>query len=341
MMVVPPAGRPAAPPEVAGPAAITPVSQLTQVDKVVINDARLPSRAALQQQLGVGLAASGDSSRSSQAAPAAASGDAVTLSAAARTVSALLDLPAAPASKIMGTQALWPDSQPATAPQLAAALARTVETSGLFYESHLLQLAAGTRPLAQLVLEPQAQLVSGGGRAAAPDDDSAAPAQDLAGTQPADKTASAPEAGRSTPTAPPVPAAIHAEAVALVRQQLELLAQPAFRWAGEAWPGTPMDWEIHEEPDGRPAAAEGEAAPRRWQTRLALSLPTLKDVEVRLRLVGNTLEVRLAASEHATVTQLRQGRDELPERMGMLGLQLGMVQVGALAAPGSPEDPAP
>jgi len=337
MMVVPPAGRPAAPPEVAGPAAISQVTPLTQVDKVV-NDARLSSRAALQQQLGVGLAASGDSSRSSsQAAPAAASADAVTLSAAARTVSGLLDFPAAPASKIMGTQALWPDSQPAPAPQLAAALARTVETSGLFYESHLLQLAAGTRPLAQLVLEPQAQLPPGGGRAAGADD-SAAPAQDLAGAQPADKTASAPEAARCTP---PVPAAIHPEAVALVRQQLELLAQPAFRWAGEAWPGTPMDWEIHEEPDGRPAAAEGEAAPRRWQTRLALSLPTLKDVEVRLRLVGNTLEVRLAASEHATVAQLRQGRDELPERMGMLGLQLGMVQVGALAAPGRPEDPAP
>ena len=43
-----------------------------------------------------------------------------------------------------------------------------------------------------------------------------------------------------------------------------------------------------------------KALQRTWSTRLALTLPTLKDVEVRISLAGSALQVHLAASEGAT-----------------------------------------
>jgi hypothetical protein len=406
--------------EIAGPGATPPVEGVT-------NDIRLPSRAALQQQLDVGL--NGGDRR--DAAPLASPGGSVTLSAAARTVSAILDFPAGTAPKILGGEPLWPHSQPLVARLLTATLAHTVATSGLFYESHLQQYAAGTRTLAQLAQEPQARLdgmekvsmalpgaqvagpaqglgemarvvtaapgmppVAGpalsdrvgeptdtgidplvsvrpgaagnavpihgseaGTAMAAPltllpvgqatrldpanlaasygrasgHEKEKAPVHDVAEQKPAAKNpgAGALDAVRNNN---PVAAAIHPDAIALVRQQLELLAAPVFRWGGEVWPGTPMDWEIHEERDGRQTSAESEVAQRVWTTRLALTLPTLKDVEVRLSLAGATLQVHLSARENATVALLSDGGNELPQRFGALGLQLTGLQIGALAA---------
>src|SRR5665647_845673 len=330
--------------EVAGPEAVTPVEKVT-------NDLRLPSRAALQQQLGVGLLKSGESGYGNGPAR---SGEFVTLSVAARAVSAILDIQAVATTKIIGTEPLWPQPQPALAHLLSATLARTVANSGLFYESHLTQYAAGTRTLAQLAQEPQARLdatlrvplalpgadaagqesgmggsragtgrlmevpslpgaAAGGdsarlqprlvevpsppGAAAVPSEaghdvsidsgkagaasspnsvpaglasrlDSAhlaaaygsasvrekehTPFHDIAGQETTAKNAGASSLDavrnntNSIPAAAAVAAAIHPDAIALVRQQLELLAVSVFRWGGEVWPGTPMDWEIHQ-----------------------------------------------------------------------------------------------
>lgn len=92
-----------------------------------------------------------------------------------------------------------------------------------------------------------------------------------------------------------------------------------------------MDWEIQQEPDERPAAAADEAAQHSWSTRLALNLPRLKDVEVRLSLFDNTLQLHLAASENATLALLGNGRKQLPGRFSDLGLQLGGVWIGVPA----------
>ena len=98
-----------------------------------------------------------------------------------------------------------------------------------------------------------------------------------------------------------------------------------------------MDWEIQQEPDERPAADDSEAVAPTWSTRLSITLPTLKVVEVRVRLAGSALQVHLAASDSATVALLGEGCSELPKRLAALGLQLGGVQVGVLA----PEPAAP
>jgi hypothetical protein len=292
--------------EIASPGAVIQV-------KKVSNELHLPSRAALQQQLGVGLLKSGAAGYGHGPARA---GDAVTLSVAARAVSAILNSQAGATTKITGTEPLWPTAQSVQAPLLAEKLASTVVNSGLFYESHLAQHVVGTYPLAQLAQEPQARLdatPSGAGAAVSTAYDSAS--------------------DRAPATAAShVAEAIHPETMALVRQQLELLTLPLFRWVGEVWPGTTMDWEIQEEPSERQTADDREATARSWCTRLAMRLPALGAVDVRLTLAGRTLQVHLAAREPATVALLlTDGGHALPQRFGALGLQLTGLRIGALA----------
>jgi len=141
-----------------------------------------------------------------------------------------------------------------------------------------------------------------------------------------------------------VAAAIHPDAIGLVRQQLELLSIPVFRWSGEAWPGTPMDWDIKEEPKEEPTEDstpfDGEVQPPAWTTNLTLTLPTLKSVQVRLTLAGNTLLVRLASDEDTTLAAFDEARLSLAARFDTLGLQLANLQVSRTDAddvPGQPE----
>ena len=78
--------------EIAGPGAVTNVEQ-------VENDVRLPSREALQRELGPGLVAKGGAAADFTQGRA---GGAVTLSAAARTVSTLLKLPVGTTPAVRG-----------------------------------------------------------------------------------------------------------------------------------------------------------------------------------------------------------------------------------------------
>nr|WP_288120838.1 flagellar hook-length control protein FliK [Thiomonas sp.] len=56
------------------------------------------------------------------------------------------------------TGPVWAEPGPMPAPQLAHALAQSVKSSGLFYESHLAAWAQGQLPLPELLAEPQGQL---------------------------------------------------------------------------------------------------------------------------------------------------------------------------------------
>lgn len=406
--------------EIAGPGTVKNVEKVS-------NDVRLPSREALQRQLAGVLPHRGDSGHSSGPGR---TGGAVTLSVAARVVSTILKLPADAVPAVRGAAPLSPQVPTLAVPALAATLARTVAGSGLFYESHLQQYAAGTRTLTQMLLEPQAGLPSAPGRVstvpathlAEPDlaadaagglpapaapasaaalvgavsilpgadtqalvavpPDAAAPASpdssaeagaapdpepqpsvrtghpETAGlaaaysrvglsggglaplrgtggkefTDGSTGTGALPVAERGEPAA-----AIHPEAVALVRQQLEMLALPVFRWSGEGWPGMPMDWEIREERGEQQEQEEGRGddgdfpAVSTWTTRITMQLPKLGTVDLRLNLADTALRLHLVASEKVTVALLDAGRDVLPERFDALGLQLTELQIGALA----------
>ncbi|MBT2300481.1 flagellar hook-length control protein FliK [Variovorax paradoxus] len=121
----------------------------------VVNDIRLPPEMALGRHLPAAGAAAAPG-RSVPGQPDAAAPSAARLSVAARVIGALLaEFP--DAGPLRGASPMWPSSQQPSPAALAGTLAQTVSASGLFYESHLREFAAGTRTLAQLAQEPQAR----------------------------------------------------------------------------------------------------------------------------------------------------------------------------------------
>lgn len=146
--------------------------------------------------------------------------------------------------------------------------------------------------------------------------------------------------GASKPAADPLRAAsatgpaVHPDATTLVRQQLDTLATQQFRWMGEAWPGTPMQWQILREQDDNPARGQGEPdaiADGIWSTRLVLEFPNLGTVEARIRLTGNSIEARLAAP--ASVNLLAGARAQLQDRLAATGLDLTAMAVDGIFQP--------
>lgn len=135
-----------------GEAAIGAPGKPLPVGKVE-NDVRLPSNAALDRQIpGALIGGAAHLGGGAQASMTAR------LSVAARVIGAVLaDLQAEPGPVRGAAPLLASRQQPADAAALAGTLARTVSASGLFYESHLAEFAAGGRTLAQMAAEPQAR----------------------------------------------------------------------------------------------------------------------------------------------------------------------------------------
>lgn len=124
------------------------------------NEVRLPSRAGLERQA-PSLATQGlpqPLPRGAEApAPHASAASAATdWSAAARLIRAALSQARGDGGPVRGTAPLWGAPANASPTQLARRLADAVVHSGLFYESHLAQLAQGRRTLQQLGAQPQA-----------------------------------------------------------------------------------------------------------------------------------------------------------------------------------------
>ncbi|SOZ18720.1 Flagellar hook-length control protein FliK [Cupriavidus taiwanensis] len=136
-------------------------------------------------------------------------------------------------------------------------------------------------------------------------------------------TPSAPaDAGRAAPAAGP---AIHPATEGVVRQQLELLATQQFRFAGEAWPGVPIEWELlRAEADA--TASQGEAA-RPWSSRLRLQLPNLGVVEAVLTLGPGGLDARVATPETDVAARFIAARPQLRSQLEAHGIAVQRLSV--------------
>lgn len=203
---------------------------------------------------------------------------------------------------------------------LGQALRAALQTSGLFYESHLTDMVFGRSNPAQLQQEPQARLT----RAPATDTEGARPRADTAtSTGRAGGEAAAP-GGTSTP-APGAPiSGIHQDLTLLVRQQLDVLANQALTWQGEAWPGAPMEWEVERDPYG----GDPDSAGSTWATRLKLDLPRLGLVDARLNLAGDQLVLQVVAPHSAA--EINESSDLLRSRLLAAGLTLSHLVVNVV-----------
>lgn len=206
--------------------------------------------------------------------------------------------------------------------QFAQSLAQTLQTSGLFYESHLANLAFGKTSLAALHQEPQGQIRPEGmptPSGASPTADPGAPG----GTSSSAPSTPANQAAAHAPTAQhsAVIPGLDPQTQLLVRQQLEVLAHQSFAWQGEAWPGAAMDWKI----ERREQDAGHDNMPEHWATRLNLQLPLLGEVQARLTLAGNQLVMRLVAPESAD--HLNEHIESLRGRLLAHGLQASQLSV--------------
>ncbi|WP_232482009.1 flagellar hook-length control protein FliK [Achromobacter denitrificans] len=201
---------------------------------------------------------------------------------------------------------------------------QALQTSGLFYESHLTDMVFGRTNPAQLREEPQARL----DRNAASQDAPARPRAESSAPARSGGDASAPSGSGGTTSAAPTPgtpvAGIHQDLTVLVRQQLDVLANQALTWQGEAWPGTPMEWEVERDPYG----GDPDSGVPTWATRVKLDLPRLGLVDARLNLAGDQLVLQLIAPHSAP--EIHDASDTLRSRLLAAGLTLSNLSVSVV-----------
>ncbi|TDF64263.1 flagellar hook-length control protein FliK [Cupriavidus sp. L7L] len=134
------------------------------------------------------------------------------------------------------------------------------------------------------------------------------------------------EATRQAASVGPAGPAIHPATEAVVRQQLELLATQQFRFAGEAWPGAAMEWDIQRtNPEANGHGPDDASRP--WSSRIRLQLPSLGTVEALLTLGPSGLEARVATGETDIAARLIAARPLLRNRLEAQGIPLQRLNI--------------
>ncbi|MEC5163734.1 flagellar hook-length control protein FliK [Janthinobacterium sp. CG_S6] len=218
------------------------------------------------------------------------------LSGAARAISSILQRaesrPGAPLGIVGGSPLMAaPDAPPAA---LAHSLRNALGSSGLFYESHVAEWAAGKRPLQDLLREPQMAQLSQAAQA-----QRAAGGTDLAAAQ-------------------------------LINLQLHTHEQARVLWQGEAWPGQPMEWEVHKDaPDDGRGERDGDEAARTWRSGVRFRFPLLGDVNASVVLVGDQVHIQVSTGSAGSAAALRLHADALETSMAAAGSPLSSLTIGA------------
>jgi hypothetical protein len=231
--------------------------------------------------------------------------------------------PSGQANAGRGAEAAAHASMAASGPSarlLGQALRQALQTSGLFYESHLTDMVFGRTNPSALRNEPQAKL----SKDAAPQNAAVVRSRpEASATTRSGGSVDAPSgSGAPSTSAPGAPVAgIHQDLNVLVRQQLDVLANQSLTWQGEAWPGTPMEWEVERDPYG----GDPESATPTWATRLKLDLPRLGLVDARLNLAGDQIVLQLVAPLAAA--EINDSSDQLRSRLLAAGLTLSNLAV--------------
>jgi flagellar hook-length control protein FliK len=219
------------------------------------------------------------------------------------------------------------EGAPPATPQFAALLKDAVSKSGLFYESHQAQWAAGEKPLTELLREPQGKLSEPRAFASAQPSAVAQPGQLIqpdAAQQVKAAVANHLAATGATLAENKSAEPVHPQTAPLVQQQLDVLDTRQLVWQGQVWPGQDMRWQIEER-----AAREGEAdVAREWQTRLDLHLPNLGEVNALLKISPQGgIQIALTAHSPEIAQTLKAASAALNQNLESAGLQLTRLEV--------------
>ena len=240
---------------------------------------------------------------------------------------------------------------------LETALTHLMDTSGLFYESHLAQWVAGERPQAALMAEPQAQMQPPAQEAAqstakeknvndtsrvthsettrlaslAPEEqmDRLERLQEKNWVQSlVDKAASRLSGSTSLPLQGDKPTTVvEAHAAQMIRMQLDTLEQRKMVWQGEFWPGQKLEWEVEDKTPRKRHTEKTPAIQRSWQSVLRVNLPLLGQVTATMRLAGEAVQVQIGAGNEEALSLLRQFGPELVSALKAAGAQLDFFTV--------------
>ncbi|HEY0847474.1 MAG TPA: flagellar hook-length control protein FliK [Noviherbaspirillum sp.] len=273
-----------------------------------------------------------------------------TISTTARLIDHLLQAAAQEGDTptVIARAPLLPSTAPADPKQISTALQNAITSSGLFYESHLHDWISGSRPRAELLQEPQAQLPRSS-PSTAPHTPSESAHADLArlahnmrelgeGTQKliglvreAQVQVQAAGTGLHLTDAELItgPQAalptLEPEAARLIGLQLNTLENEAIRWQGQLWPGQTMEWEISEDkPEGGSHDAQQEPA---WTSTVRFELPHLGDVSATVRLVGDRVHIQVQTASDDTASTVRQYGGLLADALEAAGAPLDSLTV--------------
>lgn len=182
--------------------------------------------------------------------------------------------------------------RPAPEPaKLAGALKHAIDSSGLFYESHLREWSEGTRPLADLAREPQMQKVLDGA------------------------------------AAKPGAAAADPATAQFINLQLASHEQQRVAWQGEMWPGQPLQWEVSRDaPERRPGGAEPDPA---WRSTVRFRFPLLGEIAANVVMVGGELHVQVQAGSKDIESLLHAHAGKLANALDAAGSPLSSLNIHA------------
>ena len=244
---------------------------------------------------------------------------------------------------------------PTRAEDLPDPLARAVERSGVFYESHQARWLDGDFPIERLLDEPQArwnahpppQAVKAQGvvelaERTPPKLEQLPPLangrmqREL--TQPPAAQMlelDGPHSNSSLPVASLVlgaegeslerisNAVVH-DTLPILRQQIDALETRQLTWFGDVWPGQPMRWEIGERAD-----SPGDAvAAQEWHSRFTLTLPALGEVAAELTIHGTRIGLRISTRNADSAALMNVHCTELVQAMHDAGLSIARCEVG-------------
>lgn len=178
---------------------------------------------------------------------------------------------------------------PGDASAVAAGLRKTIESSGLFYESHLAEWVDGKGSNIKLSSEPQASMAEATANSAVRSDQQSV--------------------WRLTP-----------QAESLVQRQLEVMEHRAVQWQGEAWPGQSLEVRVAE--DNRHREGRDEADPATWQASLRVSMSGLGNLEATIGLSGMNARFAIRTADATSTRALLDQRTELARALGRREIEL-------------------